>query len=67
MKRKILSNYNNYFQEKKCDNIIKYMAICIQCQGIGFIIGETKYTKCVMCDGNIYVDKSKIASILGRN
>lgn len=27
MKRKILSNYNNYFQEKKCDNIIKYMGI----------------------------------------
>ena len=66
MKRATLSKDNKYFQEKP-DNIIKYMAICIQCQGIGFIRAEKDHTQCNMCHGDIYINKCKIASTLGRN
>lgn len=66
MKRATLSKDNKYFQEKP-DNIIKYMAICIQCQGIGFIKNKNNYIKCIMCGGDIYVNKSKIAKTLSRN
>tara|TARA_Y100000389_G_scaffold204762_1_gene259445 strand:+ start:4314 stop:4514 length:201 start_codon:yes stop_codon:yes gene_type:complete len=65
MKRATISKDNKYFQENP-DNIIKYMAICIQCQGIGFIKEDNNYIQCNLCNGNIYINKNIISSILGK-
>ncbi len=44
------------------------MAICIQCQGIGYIRKNKKdYIQCVMCFGEIYISKNKVADVLGGN
>jgi acetyl-CoA carboxylase beta subunit len=44
------------------------MAICLQCQGIGYIKKNKKdYMKCIMCWGDLYISKNKVANILGGN
>ena len=38
-------------------------AICIQCQGIGYIVRNS--TKCPLCKGTQFIKKGDIAKILG--
>lgn len=44
---------------------IKNKTICIHCQGIGYNKYNNYYIKCVLCKGNIYIDKFIVAKILG--
>ena len=56
----------DYFKDKNLYMKTEQMTVCIQCQGIGYIKNKNEYTKCVMCNGDIYITKHKVASILGR-
>ena len=67
MKCIVINNCKNIFQDSYEDSKIKKMAICIKCQGIGYIKHTIGYKKCSLCEGSIYINKSKVASILGKN
>ena len=45
----------------------KAESICIQCQGIGYNYHNKYYVKCVLCKGELLINKIKIAEILSSN
>lgn len=55
-------------KEKYIESNCEKMAICIQCQGIGYIKkNQRDYMKCTMCCGEIYIAKKRVARVLGTN